>query len=470
MSRKVHSVEGKTFTRIDDRKKAAFTFSWRETGILQRDKRIPGKAISVTLKVSRATVELNFDDFDKGNQSELDLCTRTVDEVQNIVWSYFLNARKSTLYFDIGSGEERHSESPEEASSSRRSILKRIFSGNTTNIFLGFLIFSYVLLILVGIYAIFLIIVFQLVYLYYADRLMLNLGNIRPTAERPLVAIVSVKSKQETIVFLRTIGRRILAEIREQVSTLVLPSVGSSVYETTNRIDLKSSVQLILSRNGIDTSANDIEVKTKNVYSLVEKVSSKFNRPVPKIVITNSVISNASATGISARHSSIMITSGSLEELTDDELESVVGHELGHVKGHDPLILFGLTMLMYIGVFYLWYPLSLLIGLLYYILAFALIFAVGKILETRADTESAVVLQNASGLASSLTKMGFKQLFQEKYNPAAKLFDWFRFDPHPPIYFRVARMSKLAGMESTIRHTFLASLRDCILGFVSAIF
>ena len=63
-------------------------------------------------------------------------------------------------------------------------------------------------------------------------------------------------------------------------------------------------------------------------------------------------------------------------------------------------------------------------------------------------------------MASSLTKIGFRQLFQEKYNPAAKLFDWFQFDPHPPMYFRVARLSAMSGREGEIKHTFLLSLRD----------
>ena len=166
----------------------------------------------------------------------------------------------------------------------------------------------------------------------------------------------------------------------------MIPTITS--ISATNLVGVRTSIQQILSQNGIDISLNDIEVKTRNVYSLVEKVAGKFNRPVPKIVIGNSLISNAMATGISARRSSIMITAGSLEDLTDDELDSVVGHGVGHVKGHDPVILFGITSFAYFGAFYLWYPIFLDIGIFYYLLAFAVIFAVGKVLETRADTES----------------------------------------------------------------------------------
>ena len=94
----------------------------------------------------------------------------------------------------------------------------------------------------------------------------------------------------------------------------------------------------------------------------------------------------------------------------------------------------------------------------------------GKFLETRADTESAVVFGNPEALASALTKIGFRQLFREKYNPGAKLFDWFQFDPHPPIYFRVARLSKYSGKQGHVRHTLLVSIRDMVVGFFSALF
>jgi len=277
------------------------------------------------------------------------------------------------------------------------------------------------------------------------------------------VTIVSVRSTPENVKALYASGKKMLPQIRDEVMQRV--GVPTTIVA---RESAKATVLSILSSHGIEARLNDIEIKTRNVYELVQSVSEKFHRAPPKIVIANSVVSNAAATGISSGHSSIMITAGSLEDLNDAELEAVVGHELGHIKGHDPVILFAVTSFELFGRFFLWFPLLLYLGLFYFILAFGVIFAVGKVLETRADTESSIVFGNPGALASALTKIGLRQLYHEKYSPAAKFMDWFQFDPHPPIYFRVARLAKFRPDGSDMKHATLISIRDCIAGFFSS--
>ena len=98
----------------------------------------------------------------------------------------------------------------------------------------------------------------------------------------------------------------------------------------------------------------------------------------------------------------------------------------------------------------------------------AIVTMVGKFLETRADTLSAVVVGTPDALASALTKIGFTQLYPERYHTKIRVFEWFQLDSHPPIYFRVQRLARISREGSKIKHAFWTSVRDCFTGFAGS--
>ncbi len=74
------------------------------------------------------------------------------------------------------------------------------------------------------------------------------------------------------------------------------------------------------------------------IYEIVERLCAKTGLPMPKIYVIPTDSPNAFATGRNPQHSSVAVTHGILQLLTDDEMEGVLAHELGHVRNRDILI------------------------------------------------------------------------------------------------------------------------------------
>jgi heat shock protein HtpX len=73
-------------------------------------------------------------------------------------------------------------------------------------------------------------------------------------------------------------------------------------------------------------------------------------------------------------------------------------------------------------------------------------------------------------MAESLKKIGFRRLvLTERFlEPGgSRLGEWVRFDPHPPLYFRIQRLESL-DLENPPRHPFLSSVRAVMSGFISS--
>ena len=75
-----------------------------------------------------------------------------------------------------------------------------------------------------------------------------------------------------------------------------------------------------------------------DLYSMVEKLCSNADLPMPKVYIIDTDVPNAFATGRNPSHAAVAVTTGIMKTLQYDELAGVVAHELSHIKHRDTLI------------------------------------------------------------------------------------------------------------------------------------
>jgi len=79
--------------------------------------------------------------------------------------------------------------------------------------------------------------------------------------------------------------------------------------------------------------------KEPRYYSIVKNLSEKAEIPMPRICKMEKELQiNAFATGRNPKNAAVAVTSGTLQELDDQELEGVLAHELSHIKNRDILV------------------------------------------------------------------------------------------------------------------------------------
>ncbi len=217
------------------------------------------------------------------------------------------------------------------------------------------------------------------------------------------------------------------------------------------------------------------------LYRMIENLAITAGLPVPRIYLIDSPQINAFATGRDPKHAAIVVTTGALQKLQNEELEGVLAHELSHIGNRD--ILVSTVVVVLAGVIAIvadWFfrisffgghgrdddnrggGLVLLIGLLVAILAplasTLIHLAVSRKREYLADASGALLTRYPDGLASALEKIGNDHShLQHAHNATAHLFisspfkgkegtSWLArlFMTHPPL---ADRIKILRGMK-----------------------
>ena len=368
--------------------------------------------------------------------------------------------RNRNLYFAYMPGQKAVAENDKE------NLRLRIFKDSMLPVFVLLLASTFVLFALLGEYAPLAMILISLALVSVSGKLVARMADWRITPD-----------SQEILLFQYTL------------SSLEIWQLGKDFTKHTARIREKlfqsskggflplscETASAAFSEQGITCSNENMVVKNINVYSIVKKAADRYGLPIPRIVLVNSVVPNAAASGPNARYGTMMITTGLLAQLDEDEVTGVVGHEMSHLKAHDPVVMAMITNVEYLIRFYIILPVIWNWGFIafwaYFLAAMLFVYFFGKILESRADLDSVKVLGNPKAMADALRKIGFRRMFplnkREPQFAAFRRMEWLQFDPHPPIYFRVAQLSKISDPKK-IGNTFLKSLRDNLLGFLRA--
>lgn len=363
--------------------------------------------------------------------------------------------RRTTLYFAWVKGEEPI---PEKAPLKRRRIISRLFFENMIFLFMIFMSISIFLFIFLGPYAPIVIVASQFILVLFSSKIMLRMGEWRITEKNPNVHLLQYHpTVEEQRAFQQKYSRDALLKIKKEIYEKTL-AVGKE-------IDRKIAEE-VFSKYGFKGVLKDMSTRTLNVYQIVKNAAEKFNLPIPKIIISNTVLPNAAASGPSPKHGIVLITTGLLAQLKEDEILSVVGHEFSHLKGRDPLVLFALTSSEYLLRIYVFWPLVILFGFFYILFALGAVYFIAKFFEARADLESAVKIGRPRVLAEALRKIGYRKLQFERL-PAYRIQSWINLDPHPPVYFRVSRLENLNNSKK-VKYPLIQSIKDTIRGFLAA--
>jgi heat shock protein HtpX len=366
---------------------------------------------------------------------------------------------KSTLYLAFTPDEKIVPEKE------NRSLIGRIFTDSMLPLYVMLTTLTFAFFWVFGIYGpiVFVILVFALS--IFSGKIIAKTGDWRITKDQQEIILLQYSFSPEKFNNFKEKYGKNISEIRKKIHDVSI-AVGK---QPSCQISSK-----IFSDYGIDCKSENLAVKRINVYQIVEKAAAKFGLSMPTIVVRNTIIPNAAAAGPWVSLGTVMITTGILTQLEEDELLSVIGHEMSHLKAHDPLVMSSMSSLEFLIRFYVVLPYLSVLGLIgfwvYFVVAIGLVYFFGKFLEGRADLDSAKVIGHPKVLAEALKKIGFKRLFPlNKREPEFRGFrrsEWFRFDPHPPAYHRIAQLEDLKEPEK-IKHTFLRTIKNNIKGLIA---
>jgi heat shock protein HtpX len=380
------------------------------------------------------------------------------EDVEIAIDAFEDQVRKNSVFFAWREGE---SVVPETVSGKENKSLRRIFLETQILLIAIFMTVGILLFLVIGPLVPIVLLVIQFIFVFYSNKIIARSADWHITEKNPFIHILQYPLSAGMDNSVKNLSKENLTRLKQEIYKVTIAENGE--------LDCQKAHE-IFAKFGIDCKSEDLIARKVNVYDIVKKTADKFGYKVPEIVISNTLLPNAAASGPSPGRGVVLITTGTFLQLSDEEIVSVLGHEFGHLRGHDPLWLYGLSAAQYLLWFYLIFALlptgSLLLLIIYLWVLLSLTYFIAKFFEARADLISAMVMGQPNLLADSLEKIGFQRLLFERI-PSFRFQEWLSWDPHPPIYFRIARLRNLVD-PSKIKHPLLQSAREVTRGFLSS--
>ena len=157
------------------------------------------------------------------------------------------------------------------------------------------------------------------------------------------------------------------------------------------------------------------------LHALVDRICAMADMDKPRVGIAQSDVPNAFATGRSPSRSVIVVTTGLLKRLDQEELEGVLAHELSHVAHRDVTVMTIASFTAILAGFMvrsaMWgggrrdgnaavvFLVVTLVSIVVYFVSFILIRALSRYRELGADRGAALLTGRPSALARALQKI-----------------------------------------------------------------
>jgi len=224
------------------------------------------------------------------------------------------------------------------------------------------------------------------------------------------------------------------------------------------------------------------------LHGIVDRLCALADMPKPRVAIAPADMPNAFATGRNSKNAVLVVTTGLMRRLDDQELEGVIAHEMSHVAHKDVVVM---TIASFLGIVagllvrFAFYgelfgggggrgnnnnnnggalPILLIVmavSVVVYAISFLLIRLLSRYRELAADRAGALLTGQPSALASALTKVsGAMSAIPTKDLRQAQALNAFYFAPafkantmtlstvfstHPSLERRLQQLSEISA-------------------------